>query len=619
LRLRLHSLASCDLPSELARQNLELLALGDFEADNDAAEILPLARAGASLRFPAATLAVSARVDDRVQAFVGYGERSDDAGLDLLLWPERRTCALPTNSYPGKHGGQALGFSRARGLLLVTGGNDPLNPDALLGFLSFDTRTGALSAQGRLDGAPQALPRAFASVTAFGSQLLVAGGEKPVLGVPDDDIDPYALGEIFDPALGTFSGESIALLGARTHHAALVLDDGRTLLVGGRSKVGQTSIAQYQLEIVDPESRHATLADSITARIDPVALRLSDGRVLVGGGTTHDGAPVTPVAQWLTASGRLDSTRIDSVVPPRFERAFVATAGGGVLAVGGCEDRPPASQEDTQTCARCSHGCEPLDGFDAWWIAADGRASAVGLEGISAPRPILLPGSDGSPWLVAADRAAPDEPRLFRFNPWAQSFELAPELPSSQSLPRRDWPAPLEIARDTFVWLQPAAHGDQLMGLRLGTRSRYAQDPALVLLADPLDPGRPLHLTPDRPLGSSVSYDGRLTLSDPAVTIQVADTDYADLTLTLKLAQGTRRPPLVLLGQTPLGAESCPWPNGDGEEPPSIVRKGPQAVLRFRGGEPQKCPVEAGRVTLGLRAGDEPSVVSALSIRRQAD
>jgi len=617
LGLRLHSLASCDLPRELQHENLELIALGDFEADNDSAEILPLDRAGVSLRFPAATQGIAARVGGGARAFIGYGERGPSDRLDVLLWPERTACRLPTGSYPGRHGGQALGFSRASGRVLVAGGNDPLSPDAMLGFASFDTRTGALDARGRDDGVTQALPRAFATVTEFGARLLVAGGEKPVMGVPDDDIEPYALGELFDPAVGAYTGESITLLGGRTHHAALVLDDGRTLLVGGRTKIGGTSIAQYQLEIVDPLSLRATLADVVTARIDPTALRLSDGRLFVGGGTALDGALVTPVGEWLTANARLDTTRLDAQVPARFDRAFVATSGGGVLFVGGCEDRPPASDEDARACQRCRHGCEPLDGFDAWWIDRDGHASPVGLDGISATAPLLLPGSDGSPWLVAAEAGAPEQPRLFRFNPWAQSFEpydLAP-LP----LPRRDMPAPLEIDRDTFVWLDPRARGDELVGLRLGTRSRYAQDLALVLLADPLDPGRPLHLTPDRALGAAVSYDGKLTLREPGVVVRVADTDYADVTIVLELAPSSAGPPLVLLGESALGGAECPWPSGDGAEPPSITRKATQAVLRYAGGPPRTCAVAPGRLTLGVGAGDVPAVLREISIVRRAD
>lgn len=598
---------------------MALLALGDFEPGNDAAEVLPLTRSGAALRFPAATRAVSARVDDTARAFTGYGERRGDAGLDLLLWPERETCKLPSRGYPGRHGGQALGFSPDAELVLAAGGNDPLDSDALLGWLSFDAATGALVARGREGGGALGEPRAFASLTPFGSQLLLAGGEKPVLGVPERDIEPYASAELFDPARGRFTGESISLESARTHHAALVLDDGRTLLIGGRAKVGSTSIAQYQLEVVDPLSKHARIADAIAARIDPRALRLSDGRIFVGGGTALDGSPVSPVGQWLTPEARVDATRLSSDVAPRFDRAFAALPGGGVLAVGGCEDRPASSDDDAERCSRCAHGCVPLEGYDAWWIDRDGDATPVSLDGISAPRPLLLPGSDGSPWLVADADDAPGEARLFRFNPWAASFD-AVALPRGRELPSPDQPAPVEVGLDSFVWLGAGAGRDQLFGLRLGTRGRYAQDLALVLSADPLDPGRPEHLAPSRALGDSAGYDGRLTLVRDDVTIEVADTDYADVTVSLRLDGESRHLPVVALGDAALGGPDCPWPDPrpDSDEPPSVVRTDTRALLHFRGGEPRACSVPAGRLRLGLRAGAERTVIDQLEIERSA-
>jgi len=618
--LRLHTVVGCELPDELRRQNLELFAQGDFAATNDAAEVLSLGRAGAALKFPPATQAVVARVDDGVRAFTGYAERGGGAGLDLLLWPERRACVIRTEGYPGRHGGQALGFAAGSGRVLVAGGNDPLDSDALVGWASFDTATGALDAR-RGDGDALAEPRAFASITELGSRLLVSGGEKPVQGVPEGDIEPYATAEIFDVERG-FTGEQIALHSARTHHAAVTLADGRTLLVGGRTKVGTTSIAQYQLELVDPTTRRASVGDAITPRIDPTALRLSDDRIFVGGGTALDGSLAAPAGEWLTPAGRRDATRASLDVAPRFERAFVATAGGGVLAVGGCEDRPPASSDDAQACARCGRGCVPLDGFDAWWIDRDGVASPVALEGISAPRPRLLPGSDGSPWLVAASADNPEQLRLFRFDAWARRFTSI-DLGAGVRLPRPGMPAPLSLAADTFIWLDESEDAGELLGLRLGTRGRYAQDLALVLQSEPLDPDRPRHLVPTGPTGDSASYDGTLTLRDDGVSIRVADTDYADVTIRLKLDPLAEAPPVVRLGSVALGGAACPWPTGAAGgadvDRPTIVRRGRKAWLRFHGESAQPCPVEPGRLTLALTGGDAPSIVTELEVVRSAE
>lgn len=622
LPLRVHTFAStaCELPAELARTTLELQALGDFAASNDSAELLRLDQRGAALKFPVATQAAVARVDDGAVAFTGYGERREN-GLDLLLWPELSSCEIwrrdGTHGYPGRHGGQALGYSPQSGVVLAAGGADPLVSDAIVGALSFHVATGAIQTLDSSDEGVLGQPRAFATTTPFGDRLLVAGGEAPVFGVPEKDIAPIGTAELFDPTLGRFVGEPIELRSTRTHHAAVALDDGRTLLVGGRSRVGATDIAQYQLEIVDPASGRASVAEAIAARIDPRALRLSDGRIFVGGGVGLDGTLTEPVAEWLTADAQLDRTQLSKEVAPRFDRAFVATIGGGALAVGGCEDRPATTSEDAAACASCSHGCPPLSGeFDAWWIDREGAAEAVSLVGIWAPRPILLPGSDGRPWLVASAAAAPDIPRLFRFDPWTQRFEPA-RVPDSVQLPKPGMPQPLALDPDAFVWMDDDGAAGQLIGLRLGTRNRFTQDLSLVLFSDPVAT-RPLHLVPERPIGQDVSYNGRLTLSGP-VTIRVADTDYGDVTIKLHLASG--EPPRVRLGIATLGGAECPWPagaeRGGDFELPTVVRQGNRAQLQFHGGT-QACPVESGRLELGVLAGDGVSVIQQLDVLRGA-
>ena len=622
LPLRVHTFASraCQLPLELARTTLELQALGDFAPSNDSAEFLRLDQRGAALTFPVATQAAVARVDDGAVAFTGYGERREN-GLDLLLWQELASCEVwrrdGTHGYPGRHGGQALGYSPQSGVVLVAGGDDPLVSDAIVGALSFDVATGAIRTVDSSDEGVLRQPRAFATATPFGDRILVAGGEQPVFGIPAKDIEPIGTAELFDPQLGRFSGEPIALRSKRTHHAAVVLDDGRTLLVGGRSRVGATNIAQYQLEIVDPASDRASVAEAIAPRIDPRALRLSDGRILIAGGVGLDGALTEPVAEWLTASGQLDRTQLTKKVAPRFDRAFVATIGGGALAVGGCEDRPAGTSEDAAACATCSYGCPPLGGeFDAWWIDRDGSAEPVSLAGIWAPRPILLPGSDGRPWLVAAAASAPEIPRLFRFDPWTERFEPA-RVPDSVQLPKPGMPQPLALDPDAFVWMDDDGAAGQLIGLRLGTRNRFTQDLSLVLMSDPIET-RPQHLVPERPIGQDVSYDGQLTLSGP-VTVRVADTDYGDVTIKLHLVEGEL--PLVTLGGATLGGAECPWPDGlarGGDfDRPTVVRQGNRAQLLFHG-RAQACPVESGRLELGLRAGDGASVIQRLDVLRGA-
>ena len=193
-------------------------------------------------------------------------------------------------------------------------------------------------------------------------------------------------------------------------------------------------------------------------------------------------------------------------------------------------------------------------------------------------------------------------------------------------------PEPLALDPDQFVWLDEADDRGQVLGLRLGTRSRYAQDLALVLLSAPTDPTRPQHLVPDRPLGAAASYDGARTLSgaafrakqdppntDPDVTIRVADTDYGDVTLTLHVLGDAL--PRVLLGETELGGSACPWPDGKSSggdfDLPTVLRSGARAELLFHGAG-RACQVEGGRLELALRAGDGVSVITQLDVQRGA-
>ena len=180
LSLRVHTLPRCDLPAELADGSLELLALGDFEASNESAEVLRLDQPGLALKFPVATQAVEAHVGDGTRAFAGYAERREN-GVDVLLWPELATCEVwrrsGTAGYPGRHGGQALAYAPRSGVVFAAGGNDPLVSDAIVGALTFDSATGAVAALDTADAGALQQPRAGASATPFGERFLVAGGE----------------------------------------------------------------------------------------------------------------------------------------------------------------------------------------------------------------------------------------------------------------------------------------------------------------------------------------------------------------------------------------------------------------------------------------------------------
>lgn len=627
LPVRLHTLPSCDVRPGSDSASLTLLALGDFDASNESAEILPLDRRGTDLRFPSATLALEARIDDG-PGFWGYGERRSD-GLDVLLWPKQVTCVAfrPDGSqgYPGKRGGQALGYAASSRAVLAAGGNDALLSDAIVGALTFDVATGAAASFDTSEAGVLRRPRAFATATSYDGKLLVAGGENPLFGLDDDDAEPRDDAELFDPAVQRFVGE-LELQVPRTRHAAVALADGRTLLVGGRTSSGDASVALGTLELLDPGSGRAQIGLRIAPRIAPRALLLSDGRVFVGGGTTLEGKPSSPPGEWLSSEAVPQATLDAEAVPARYGRAFAALVGGGVLAVGGCEDRAPERDERQRCTELCERGCPPMHGYDAHWIAADGSVTSVALDGIAAPRPILLPGSDGSPWLVASPLNEPTAQVLYRFNPWDGGF-YAVSAPGELRLPRAGFPEPVVVAPDTFVWLDDVGEVGQLLGLKLGTRNRFAQDVALVAQPDEQVRSRPLHLAPERPLTAAERYDGRLHLSSeakPATVVRITDTDYADVTVQIHLLDdggAASVPPVVLLDDVPLGGENCAWPDGDARggdaDVPTLARKAEHVELRFHGAR-RACAAPKSRVSLGFTAGAGDSLITRVDVLREA-
>ncbi len=608
----MYSLPGCPAPES---GELELEALGPFAATNLTAEVLPLSSGGRALRFPAETRAVAARVTAEQRSFIGYGPAQGD-DIDLVLWPEAESCDVFVDAdragFPSAGGGQALGYAAQAGLFLAAGGNDPKS-SAVVGALTFDVGRGEVHA---VDAAARYVlgePRAFASVSQFGHELLVAGGEDPIHDVPQEQRLIHDSAEVYDPAARRFELELVSLREQRTRHAALPLPSGETLLIGGRGAFG-TALAS--LEAVSPATRSSSLAPAFLAfgRIEPVALQLSDGRILVAGGYDGDGHAVGAL-EWRSRDAALtELVRETPALPARYDRAFVAMPGGGLLAVGGCEERTAGSAEEAEACSvTCRRGCPPAR-YDAWWVDADGNESELEFD-VPAPRPLLLPGSDGSPWLFVA---ATDElggldatrTRVFRFNPFRARFEA--QTNDFGALPSTLLPPPVAVAPDHFLWLS----GDdppKLVGFRAGTRGSLSRDVALVSARHALDPSWPLHLSPDRAPSGRATYDGSLHFLAEAApfTVFVSDASYDDVRVEVEFA-GTP-PALVLAGES--ATVSCAWPEADGESS-AVAERSASAVRLQRGSASVVCSVPSGPVSLGLGATGQPTTIVSLDVRR---
>ncbi len=634
LPLAVHTLASCPIPTPA---QLDMGALGDFPTSHDTVESLSLTAQNAKLTFPSDTLALqaSARSESSDQAFIGFSERGS-AGLDFLLWPEGSVCELlRAGSYPAGLGGEALGFGSASGLLLIAG-SEGFSSSAVVGALTFDARRGESALVDPRAAMRQ--PRSFATVTGFGEQLLVAAGEYPIheSGSPAKVFNNT--GEVYDPATGSFEVDFVPLAMGVARHAAMVLESGETVLIGGRT---ETSAASSFIQVVSPLTRTSKLLGTLNVgRSAPTVLRLDDGRLFIAGGEDAAGHPVGAL-EWLAADASSLPDPFNGAIslPPRFDRAYAPLPGGAVLAVGGCEDRAPQAAED---CAsECQRGCPPRPGaarserYEAYWISPEGTVTALNLP-LGAGRPSLLPGSDGGPWLIA-DSGEPGDsersarrPGLYRFNPWQADFaRVGTELGLDPALAP---PRFVAMGLDSFAWLTEDAQGIVLNGVRLGTRSAFSTDIRLVTPRDPDDPSRPLHLVPDHAPSADLSYEGgagalafATSKAGAAKTcVWISDALFADFSAEFTFSSGVS--PSLRLGTTQFvdpavedanGACRLPALPADGKDSRILLERVASHASLTIGGAHSECLISAQRLAVAVCASElGPARVTAVSVKR---
>ena len=574
--------------------SIQIEALGDFSASAVTSETAPGNADVRALPFPASTRAVSA-VADGGGHWLGFGEAGARTNIDFTLWPSDDACALwpddtkPT--YPFEPAGVALGYSAGDNTLLMAGTLVASGDSARA--VSVDLALG--EAAEVLDGMPAF--RAFSSITTFGAhRLLVAGGVDPTLGEgkPEDGA-PTSTALVFEIGSQRFAmNDPVHLIQPRARHAAVVLANGDTLLVGGS---GPNGVALATLEAISPATRSARAAGLATlghARVGPIAFRLDDDRVFVGGGSDANG--IVNRLEWLSADANSVVLFYDTVGLAS-EHAFAAMPGGSVLGVGVCT-APPCSAQN------------------ALWFVPDGLPprklpdlSILSVDPKLVETVRLAPGTDGAPWLFAR---VSGKPFWRRFDPWTGLFDEADAAPSTG--PEADLVGPISIGPGALAWIERDGAQGRLKGFRFDTRSAWARDLVPLLLS-----GRE-HVTPNQPPvgppGLAYTANG-LALQGAGALARVADATYAGLQAEITMSSGP--PPVLVLGATRLGDASCPWPTSEDSTPGerlTLTRHADSAVLS-RGGSQTKCEVPAGRLSLGLSADAAVSVVRSLSVARR--
>jgi N-acetylneuraminic acid mutarotase len=127
------------------------------------------------------------------------------------------------------------------------------------------------------------------------SATTLADGRVLVVGGTSDTLfrsGALAAAELFDPATGKWSAAA-SMPGPHTRHVAVTLPDGRVLIIGGRAGEGSQDDYLATVDAYDTQAdRWQRLAPLGEPRERHVAVVLDDGRVFVAGGRA------VTVTQW---------------------------------------------------------------------------------------------------------------------------------------------------------------------------------------------------------------------------------------------------------------------------------------------------------------------------------
>jgi hypothetical protein len=459
------------------------LALGDYDGNQQPPFHHPIA-VGTNLTEidnQARELVITAT--ENGPTWQGLAAVPPSGDVNVLVLPNLSPCSL--SGTVGPRAGSTLAPIGANRVMIVGGNASPVPPT----FVA-DLTTGAVT-KAQPDLTP---PRLGATVTPFGDGALVAGG------ISDSSNLPLADAQFYSPSLGGFDRtRTIALSEPRANHAAAVLADGRTVLVGGSADAGGKTLLKA-LDVIDPTTMSAQeegFATLVTPRLDPTVVRLASGEILVAGGKDTTGAPVTTM-EWISYEAGTNETP-SPLEQPWVDRPFTMTAleGGGALVV---ESRMHTT----------------------WIIGAVGDIKqATGATLGPLPNPVLFGGAGGAPVLwTGTDPTTPG--RFLRWLPWmaiwGEFVTVDGATPSIQGT---------IVSPDPVLGIWFQAQPPQLVALRFDTRNAYSE----------LMPGGEVDLandtSPDElPSTISVSFsmDTGIAVTGEA-TAYVTDRTYEDVTV----------------------------------------------------------------------------------------
>lgn len=234
--------------------------------------------------------------------------------------------------------------------------------------------------------------------------VTTADGDALVTGGANSDYVAKSSTVVFDDRTREWSTSGL-LNSARMAFAAAALPDGRVLVAGGlHIGFSQEGGALSSAEIWDPDTgTWAEIDEMSSPRVQPVAVTLSDGRVLVAGGVAGWGGDDPLVSAEVYDPGNHRWSPAGVLSAPRDGLAIIALPDGGALAIGSRRAVTEDAEGEAVDPPRPTMTADRFDPSTGEW-AANGGFDAAGR------RPAMAMLADGRVLAVAGANTAIYDP-----------------------------------------------------------------------------------------------------------------------------------------------------------------------------------------------------------------
>ena len=212
------------------------------------------------------------------------------------------------------------------------------------------------------------------------SAILLQDGKILIVG-GDDANGLVGQAEIFDPISLTSSIIAATPVALRTDHTATLLSDGRVLIIGGVDSNGLLSSTEFYNPYAVPAPSFTAGPALLRARSGHTATVLADGKILVAGGEASGSAEIfDPISQSFSlVSGNLNTPRqYHSAVLLNNGKVLIA---GGVVGTNTVLSSAEIFDPQTQMFTPASGPMQTPRGFALLRVLPDGKVQVIGGDG----------------------------------------------------------------------------------------------------------------------------------------------------------------------------------------------------------------------------------------------